>query len=77
VLTVTSVADRLGPALAIGLLRGFFPAMWGFALFCLVPAATVPLGPWLAFLLARAAQGLVHGVVLWRMVRRWSVRRAG
>lgn len=96
VLTVTSVADRLGPALsgaftpfpvalavllvfahaqqgaplAIRLLRGFLPAMWGFALFCLVVAqAIVPLGPGLAFVLAIAAQFAVHGLVLWRMVR--------
>ena len=96
VLTVTSVADRLGPelsgasttfpvalavlvvsahaqagaALAIRLLRGFFPAMWGFALFCLVVAvATVPLGPAAAFVLALAVQTVVHGVVLWRMIR--------
>jgi hypothetical protein len=96
VLTVTSVADRLGPALsgaftpfpvalavvlvfahaqqgaplAIRLLRGFLPAMWSFALFCLVVAqALVPLGPALAFVLALAAQLGVHGVVLWRMVR--------
>jgi hypothetical protein len=96
VLTVTSVADRLGPALsgaftpfpvalavllvfahaqqgaplAIRLLRGFLPAMWGFALFCLVVAqALVPLGPVLAFVLAIAAQLVVHSFVLWRMVR--------
>lgn len=96
VLTVTSAADRLGPALsgaftpfpvaltvlvvfahaqqgapvAIQLLRGFFPAMWGFALFCLVLAqALVPLGPALAFALAIAAQLAVHGLVFWRMPR--------
>ena len=100
VLTVTSVADRLGPGLsgaltpfpvalavllvfahaqqgaplAIRLLRGFFPAMWGFALFCLVVAqALVPLGPGLAFVLALTAQLVVHGLVLWKMV--WSDRR--
>ncbi len=96
VLTVTSAADRLGPALsgaftpfpvalavllvfahaqqgaplALRLLRGFLPAMWGFALFCLVVAqAIVPLGPGLAFVLAIGAQFAVHGLVLWRMVR--------
>jgi hypothetical protein len=96
VLTVTSVAERLGPglsgaftpfpvalavllvfahaqegaALPIRLLRSFFPAMWGFALFCLVVAvAMVPLGPGLAFLLALAIQMAVHGLVLWRMIR--------
>jgi hypothetical protein len=96
VLTVTSVADRLGPALsgaftpfpvalavllvfahaqqgaplAIRLLRGFLPAMWGFALFCLVVAqAVVPLGAGLAFALAIAAQFAVHGLVLWRMLQ--------
>ena len=96
VLTVTHVADRLGPrwsgavtpfpialavvlvfahaqqgaALAIRLLHGFFPAMWGFGLFCLVVAlAMVPLGPWLAFLLALLAQLVVHGLVLWWMMR--------
>src|SRR5207237_8473874 len=59
-----------GAAPAIGLLRGFFPAMWDFALFCLVVALTmVPLGPGLAFLLALASQGAVHGIVLWRMLR--------
>jgi len=95
VLTVTHVADRLGPSwsgavtpfpialavvvvfahaqqgapLAIRLLHGFFPAMWGFGLFCLVVAlAMVPLGPWLAFLLALLAQLSVHAVVLWRML---------
>jgi hypothetical protein len=96
VLTVTSLADRLGPglsgaftpfpvalavllvfahaqdgpALALGLLRSFFPSMWGFALFCLVVAvAMVPLGPGPAFLLALAIQMVVHGLVLWRMIR--------
>jgi hypothetical protein len=96
VLTVTSVADRLGPALsgaftpfpvalavllvfahaqegaplAIRLLRGFLPAMWGFALFCVVVAvAMVPLGPGAAFLLALMVQMAVHGLVLWRMIR--------
>jgi hypothetical protein len=96
VLTVTSVAERLGPglsgaftpfpvalavlvvfahaqagsSLAIRLLRGFFPAMWGFALFCLVVAvAMVPLGPAVAFLLALTVQTVVHGVVLWQMIR--------
>ena len=96
VLTVTSLADRLGPALsgaftpfpvalavllvfahaqdgaplALRLLRSFFPAMWGFALFCLVVAvAMVPLGPGPAFLLALAIQMAVHGFVLWRMIR--------
>ena len=68
-----------GAAPAIGLLRGFFPAMWGFALFCLVIAlAMVPLGPALAFLLAVAAQGAVHGIVLWRVLRvrsgQWPAR---
>jgi len=59
-----------GPPLAIRLLRGFLPAMWGFALFCLVVAvAMVPLGPGLAFLLALAVQTAVHGLVLWRMIR--------
>jgi len=96
VLTVTSVADRLGPGLsgalapfpvalavvavfahaqqgapqAIRLLRAFYPAMWGFGLFCLVVAlALVPLGPWLGFLVALAVQMAVHGLVLWRMIR--------
>ena len=96
VLTVTSLAERLGPRLsgaftpfpvalavllvfahaqegaplAIRLLRGFLPAMWGFALFCLVVAvAMVPLGPGWAFLLALAVQMAVHGLVLWRMIR--------
>ena len=96
VLTVTSLAERLGPALsgaftpfpvalavlivfahaqdgaplALRLLRGFFPAMWGFALFCLIVAvAMVPLGPGPAFLLALAVQAVVHGLVLWRMIR--------
>jgi hypothetical protein len=96
VLTVTHVADRLGPRwsgavtpfpvalavllvfahaqqgapLAIRLLHGFFPAMWGFGLFCVVVAlAMVPLGPWLAFLLALLAQIIVHALVLWRMMR--------
>ena len=95
-LTVTSLAERLGPALsgaftpfpvalavlivfahaqdgaplALRLLRGFFPAMWGFALFCLIVAvAMVPLGPGPAFLLALAVQAIVHGLVLWRMIR--------
>jgi hypothetical protein len=96
VLTVTSIADRLGPGLsgaftpfpvalavllvfahaqqgaplAIRLLRGFLPAMWGFALFCQVVAvAMVPLGPAAAFLLALGIQMAVHGLVLWRMFR--------
>jgi hypothetical protein len=96
VLTVTHVADRLGPAwsgaltpfpvalavvlvfahaqdgapLAIRLLHGFLPAMWGFGLFCLVVAlAMVPLGPAPAFVHALATQLAVHGVVLWRMLR--------
>ena len=59
-----------GAPLAIRLLRGFLPAMWGFALFCLVVAvAMVPLGPGPAFLLALAVQMAVHGLVLWRMIR--------
>jgi hypothetical protein len=97
VLTVTSLADRLGPALsgaftpfpvalavvlvfahaqegappAIRLLRGFLPAMWGFALFCfMVAVAMVPLGPVAAFLLAILVQTVAHGVVLLRMIRR-------
>jgi hypothetical protein len=96
VLTVTHVADRLGPRwsgaftpfpvalavvlvfahaqqgapLAIRLLHGFFPAMWGFGLFVLVVAvAIVPLGPWYAFVLALLAQSAVHALVLWRMMR--------
>jgi hypothetical protein len=96
VLTVTHVADRLGPVwsgaltpfpvalavllvfahaqdgarVAIRLLHGFLPAMWGFGLFCLVVAlAMVPLGPAAAFLLALATQLAVHGIVLWRMLR--------
>jgi hypothetical protein len=103
VLTVTHVADRLGPRwsgaftpfpvalavllvfahaqqgapLVLGLLHGFFPAMWGFGLFCLVVAlAMVPLGPWLAFLLALLAQLTVHALVLWRMMRGRTVRAA-
>jgi hypothetical protein len=59
-----------GTPLAIRLLRGFLPGMWGFALFCLVVAVTmVPLGPGLAFPLALAALMVVHGLVLWRMIR--------
>jgi hypothetical protein len=59
-----------GAPLALRLLRSFFPAMWGFALFCLVVAlAMVPLGPGPAFLLALAIQMAVHGLVLWRMIR--------
>jgi hypothetical protein len=96
VLTVTTLAERLGPRLsgaftpfpvalavlvvfahaqqgtplALRLLRSFFPAMWGFALFCLVLAvAMVPLGPGPAFVLALAVQMAVHGLVLWRMIR--------
>jgi len=96
VLTVTHVADRLGPSwsgavtpfpialavllvfahaqqgapLAIRLLHGFFPAMWGFGLFCLVVAvALAPLGVAAAFVLALATQLVVHGAVLWRIVR--------
>ena len=96
VLTVTSIADRLGPrlsgaftpfpvalavllvfahaqqgaALPLRLLRSFFPAMWGFALFLLIVAvAMIPLGPVLAFVLALAIQMVVHGLVLWRMIR--------
>ena len=61
---------RWGAPLALRLLRGFFPAMWGFALFCLIVAvAMVPLGPGPAFLLALAVQAVVHGLVLWRMIR--------
>jgi hypothetical protein len=96
VLTVTSVAERLGPRLSgaftpfpvalavllvfahaqqgpvlpIRLLRSFFPAMWGFALFlATVTVAMVPLGPAAAFVLALAIQMAVHGLVLWRMIR--------
>ena len=59
-----------GATLAIRLLHGFFSAMWGFGLFCVVVAlAMVPLGVWLAFVLALLAQLGVHGVVLWRMLR--------
>jgi hypothetical protein len=96
VLAVTSVAERLGPALSgalapfpvaisvvavfthaqqgapavIRFLRGFYPAMWGMGLFCFVVALIlVPLGPWLGFLTALALQMVVHGIVLWRMIR--------
>ena len=96
VLTVTHIADRLGPRwsgaftpfpvalavvlvfahaqqgapLALRLLHGFFPAMWGFGLFVFVVAVTiVPLGVPLAFLLALLAQAGVHALVLWRMMR--------
>jgi hypothetical protein len=94
VLTVTLLAERLGPRLSgaftpfpvalavvlafahaqqgfaavIGLLRGFLPAMCGFALFCFVLAvATVPLGFALALALALAVQLAVHAAVLWAM----------
>jgi hypothetical protein len=61
---------QAGAPLALRLLHGFFPAMWGFALFCLVVAvAMVPLGPGPAFVLALAIQMAVHGLVLWRMIR--------
>lgn len=103
VLTVTHIADRLGPRwsgaftpfpvalavvlvfahaqqgapLALRLLHGFFPAMWGFGLFVLVVAvAIVPLGVPLAFVLALAAQAAVHALVLWRMVRGQTVAAA-
>jgi hypothetical protein len=96
VLVVTSVAERLGPALSgafapfpiaisvvavfthvqegapavVRMLHGFYPAMWGMGLFCFVVAlALVPLGPWLGFLAALAAQMVVHALVLWRMIR--------
>ena len=96
VLAVTSVAERLGPALSgaltpfpvaisvvavfthaqqgapavIRFLRGFYPAMWGMGLFCFTVALLlVPLGPWPGFLAALAVQMIVHGLVLWRMIR--------
>jgi hypothetical protein len=59
-----------GAPLALRLLHGFFPAMWGFGLFVFVVAVTiVPLGVPLAFLLALLAQAGVHALVLWRMMR--------
>jgi hypothetical protein len=96
VLVVTSVAERLGPALSgafapfpiaisvvavfthaqegaqavVRTLHGFYPAMWSMGLFCFVVAlGLVPLGPWLGFLTALAVQMVVHGLVLWRMIR--------
>ena len=70
VLLVFSHAQQGGP-LAVRLLHGFFPAMWGFGLFCAVLAvAMVPLGPWRAFALALLAQLAVHALVLWRMLAR-------
>jgi hypothetical protein len=54
----------------IRFLRGFYPAMWGMGLFCFTVALLlVPLGPWLGFLAALAVQMIVHGLVLWRMIR--------
>jgi hypothetical protein len=59
-----------GAAPAIALLHGFLPGMWGFALFCLVLSLTmVALGAWAALLAALGAQGAVHGVVLWHLIR--------
>jgi len=56
-----------GAGTAIRFLRAFLPAMGSFALFCFtVAAATVPLGHYLAFLVALALQLAVHGLILWR-----------
>jgi hypothetical protein len=52
-----------GTAAAIGFLRAFLPAMWGFALFCFVFAlAAVALGRDLAFLAALAANAAAQGL---------------
>ncbi|HUM16579.1 MAG TPA: hypothetical protein VL086_12870 [Candidatus Nitrosotalea sp.] len=56
-------AQQGAPA-AVGFLRAFLPAMWGFALFCFVLAwGVVGLGRDLAFLLAFALSLLAQGVV--------------
>lgn len=69
VVAVFTHAQQGAPAV-VRLLRGFYPAMWGMGLFCLVVAlALVPLGPGLGFLAALAVQTGVHGLVLWRMIR--------
>src|SRR5688500_12818029 len=60
---------RHAPAV-VRMAHGFYPAMWGMGLFCCVVALVlVPLGPWLGFLAALAVQMVVHGLVLWRMIR--------
>ena len=59
-----------GAAGAVGYLRGFLPAMWSFALFCLVLAVTVvALGHVAGFVLALAVQLAAHGAILWLLRR--------
>jgi hypothetical protein len=59
-----------GPPTTIRFLRGFFPGMWSFAVFCLVTTlALVPLGKWLGLTLALASVIPIQMVVLW-----WGAR---
>ena len=55
-----------GPPTTIRFLRGFFPGMWSFAVFCLViTLVLVPLGTWLAFAIALSSVALIQVAVLW------------
>ena len=59
-----------GPHTTIRFLRGFFPGMWSFAVFCLVTTlGLVALGKWVGFALALASVIPVQTAVLW-----WGAR---
>ncbi len=59
-----------GPHTTIRFLRGFFPGMWSFAVFCLVTTlGLVALGKWVGFALALASVIPIQTAVLW-----WGAR---
>jgi hypothetical protein len=59
-----------GPPTTIRFLRGFFPGMWSFAVFCLVATlGLVALGKWLGFAVALASVIPIQMAVLW-----WGAR---
>ena len=55
-----------GPHTTIRFLRGFFPGMWSFAVFCLVTTlGLVALGKWVGFALALASVIPIQMAVPW------------
>ena len=59
-----------GPHTTIRFLRGFFPGMWSFAVFCLVTTLGLDaLGKWVGFALALASLIPIQMAVLW-----WGAR---
>jgi len=55
-----------GPRTTIRFLRGFFPGMWSFAMFCLVATLGLDaLGKWVGFALALTSVIPIQMAVLW------------